>query len=337
MINSIDDSIRQNKIKEQIASAEPDNPKLYQWSTQRPAPKDQIQRWHFNKYFKSILRRLMSRHKKNPAYLEKLRNIINFRDKLKKYSQAFEEARLAIRRKIGPRGLILIEKLSEHQIKLDKIAKAKLQYAPIQVIRKQPVQIEKPSVSDSLQPPSFPPPSSGRENEEKVNEKKNNISNKSKPRGTFAEQLERLTERYEYLCDGTSSVDSDDSDFEEVLDTDERQQPGLTNTECSEVKITTDSDASQTKDSSTTLHCSIKLEHCDLSKEHVSTDVGLVNGFFKGDESWDSSRDIESEGEPGPIDDIADGEEYWIQPQTDIYMKYKKYRSKFSLAFLMLL
>jgi len=358
VINSIDDSIRQNKIKEQIALAEPDHPKLYQWSTQRPVPKDQIQRWHFNKYFKSILRRLMSRYKKNPAYLIKLKNIVNFRDKLKKYSQAFEEARLAIRRKIGPRGLILIEKLSEQQCKIEKIRKAKLYNDPR--LKKQPAQLEKPFVLEQLQPPSLPPPP-GRECDEKVTDKKNMCFNKEQAATALTEKLERLSERYEYLCNDNSLVDSDDSDFEDLecfSDSDELKS-GLAMKDQNSLNDASVYRSSTSKNNSSFFSPSILIEsdQCGISElssvitksEQVEktkslvldTDIGLSNGLVKG-EMWDSSResiagDFEFEGENVTIYDSADGEEYLLQPQTEINRKYNKYRSKFifvCLAFL---
>ena len=125
MVNSIDNSIRQNKLTELIASAEPEHKKLYQWSTPRAHPKDMIQKLMFNKYYKPVVRRLVLKHKGKLDYMDKFANTVMFREKLKKYSQAFEEAKLAISRKIGSRGLILVEKLSEQNSKVLKISQIK--------------------------------------------------------------------------------------------------------------------------------------------------------------------------------------------------------------------
>jgi len=157
LIDSVEDIIRQNRIKEQIVLAEPENPKLYQWSTPRESPKDRVQKWYFNKYFLSVLRRLLLRNRKQPDYVEKLKNIVLFREKLKTYTQAFDEAKAAIARKIGSRGLILVEKLSEHQKKLDKINKLKAECTE-EIVKQnvEDIKHEEPGQVSELLPP--PPP-----------------------------------------------------------------------------------------------------------------------------------------------------------------------------------
>jgi hypothetical protein len=169
VVDGIDDIIRQNRIKEHIALSEPENPKLYQWSTPRATPKDRVQKWYFNKYFRSILRRLILRNRKKPDYVETLRNVVLFREKLKTYSQAFEEAKSAISRKIGPRALILIEKLSEQQKQLDKIEKLKTidfdENKPLESTKKakgtvsDKPEVEEPATRVEEFPPPPPPPS----------------------------------------------------------------------------------------------------------------------------------------------------------------------------------
>lgn len=57
--------------------------------------------------------------------MDHLSNALISRDKLKKYGAAFEDAKLAISRKIGSRGLILVDKLSEQEAKLGRITRVK--------------------------------------------------------------------------------------------------------------------------------------------------------------------------------------------------------------------
>ncbi|ODM99917.1 PHD finger protein 20-like protein 1 [Orchesella cincta] len=101
------------KLKQRICFGNPEHPQLYQWSTERPPPQEDIQRDRFNKNIKPVLRRLMLDNKSDPMYPTKLRKLAETRIKLKKYSDAVESARSTLKKKLGCRAAAFLDHISD--------------------------------------------------------------------------------------------------------------------------------------------------------------------------------------------------------------------------------
>ncbi|CAL8094861.1 unnamed protein product [Orchesella dallaii] len=101
------------KLKQRICFGNPEHPQLYQWSTERPPPQEDIQRDRFNKNIKPVLRRLMLDNKSDPMYPTKLRKLADTRIKLKKYSDAVDSARSTLKKKLGCRAAAFLDHISD--------------------------------------------------------------------------------------------------------------------------------------------------------------------------------------------------------------------------------